>query len=564
MPKGTDRNGIRLVLAMLAFFSIASTSCAQSGVSENIIVTYPIHDYLSWSTGNEIPWTIDFEDGYKDKSSLKSGPIECVGTSSLKMNIFGPSIIKFKWKTDTPSGIGQLIFKVDTDKTFECNSRDWTEFSYPLSSAKAHELEWIYRKIKSYPIWSGAGWVDELYVINLGSTASATAYYSLNNRSAEFLNINQSNILPKMEPSMNAASISSNAPNINLIINNFTYVAQSNILEPSTILVRTEMPTTDEMLSSDSPICFFYRVIANKTVTNCTLFLDDQQQETSRNIETNNSTNEFMLDTGLIENGIYRWYVKCCESGRLCNSSEEAIFRISNETLITRVNQHEFDKSRFVYPSISEAINKTKIGGIVIIENGTYNEQILIDKPLKLIGKNRPCLIFDEADSIIAIAISNVEISGLEIRKGTYGISIDGSNGQLENLTIKDNEISESSSAIWATNCTNCTIINNTISNCIENSEYNSVGIELIKGSKVDILLNKINLDYDGNKMNYGIYLNRCDNYTISKVNNNILKYCSNGIGIKPSKYSVETLRKLYLLNNKFIDSVDNVVSVVN
>jgi hypothetical protein len=149
-----------LIIGVLLSFVLAE--------GPNNVVNYPIQNYLSWSKIGEIPWTIDYTDGYNDKISLKSGPIECVGASSLRMNnISGPAIIRFKWKRDAGSGIGQLIFRVDVKNIFECNSRDWTDFSYPLNADRSHTLEWNFRKIKSYPLWGGAAWVDNVSLVRM-------------------------------------------------------------------------------------------------------------------------------------------------------------------------------------------------------------------------------------------------------------------------------------------------------------------------------------------------------------------------------------------------------------
>ena len=121
----------QISMVMLLSYMLTPAVMTEDGCS---VISYPPQNYLSWSKTGEIPWLLNYTNGYNDtlsdndKICLRSGPIKCGGESNLRMeNISGPSIIQFKWKTDARSGTGQLAFNVDGKTAFECYDRDWTD-----------------------------------------------------------------------------------------------------------------------------------------------------------------------------------------------------------------------------------------------------------------------------------------------------------------------------------------------------------------------------------------------------------------------------------------------------
>ncbi len=64
--------------------------------------------------------------------------------------------------------------------------------------------------------------------------------------------------------------------------------------------------------------------------------------------------------------------------------------------------------------SVKTAISQAKEGDTIVIEKGTYKEHtISIDKPLTLLGKNRPTLDGENKGEILIVTATNVHISGL-------------------------------------------------------------------------------------------------------------------------------------------------------
>jgi parallel beta-helix repeat protein len=523
----------------------------------NDIINYPILNYLSWSKGSDIPWTIDFTGGYSDQISLKSSPIECVGSSSLSMNVSGPAIIRFKWKTDASSTMGWLTFRIDDISQFGCPSRDWTEFSYPLSGERIHTLVWTYRKIRSYPIWAGTGWIDDVNVIRMDSlgigeyvdwamSKSSTPGDINASLGANWSKRNESNAFDVLTQNLiSSDNTFARKPNMTIIIKNIIYTLQAPPSLKGNLIIEPILPKDNEILSADATPEFEFRPISCKLITNCSLIVDDQEEICSRSIIKNES-NKLKPKRKLDDEGVHHWKVKCFERGGLCNSTEYVYFFVSKNNSTTLVNQNETDFSRFIYKNITYAINRTKDGGTVYIEKGSYDESIMIKKSITISGKDRPIITVQNAPNQDAISIEedNVTVSGLDISGGENGIDIGKNEGEIRNITITNNEIANNFKGIKAKNCRNCTFMNNNISNCKESiKDNNAFGIELIYCRNNAIKNNEINnvtKEYKQLKACMHIVSNCISEFKSNTFIGNIFGYSEIGFGI--NKVGIDTL----------------------
>jgi len=70
------------------------------------------------------------------------------------------------------------------------------------------------------------------------------------------------------------------------------------------------------------------------------------------------------------------------------------------------------------YPTIQEAINAANPGDTVYVKAGTYYENVIVNKPIALIGENRSTTIIDGGGirHVISLMADNVNISGFNIR----------------------------------------------------------------------------------------------------------------------------------------------------
>jgi parallel beta-helix repeat protein len=142
------------------------------------------------------------------------------------------------------------------------------------------------------------------------------------------------------------------------------------------------------------------------------------------------------------------------------------------------------------YRNITSGLAHALTGDTVYVYDGTYSEQLIIDKRISLTGENKYSTIIDgkKGGNVIEITANNVNITNFTIINSLpvfefSGIRLDHSNSNnishniitknyegiwLENSnnnTLIDNDISNSSEGIYAANSCNNILINNKISN---------------------------------------------------------------------------------------------------
>ncbi|MBU0595862.1 right-handed parallel beta-helix repeat-containing protein, partial [Candidatus Bipolaricaulota bacterium] len=88
---------------------------------------------------------------------------------------------------------------------------------------------------------------------------------------------------------------------------------------------------------------------------------------------------------------------------------------------------------------IQDAIDATAPGGIIVIRSGTYKENLLIDRPLTLIGEDG-AIVEPEDPSQPAIVVEKTEavsIQGLTIRNAIVGIELMNSSCTILDCLIR-------------------------------------------------------------------------------------------------------------------------------
>lgn len=552
------------------------------------VISYPPQNYLSWSKVGEIPWLINYTNGYNDSRSyndricLRSGPIKCAGESKLRMeNISGPAIIQFKWKIDAWQKIGQLIFSVDGNLAFECFDRDWIEFSYPLGPGNSHSLEWTFKKIKSYPLWDGAGWIDNIELVRLNSQRNEMLPY--NNGSNIIINGEKCNqpivancsqdsskdmidtIIESAKQAENYPSSEKVGSNITILVQNIIYPFDNLNTKKSNITIDQKFPKEKEILSDDVDLEFEYEPSNSSRITNCTLLVDNLEKSSSWNIK--NDINKFNLDRNLIEVGGHGWKIKCCECGGLCNFSRDIYFRLAEDSNETHVDPLNPDEAHFTYSNISQAISNTSDFGMIIIEKGTYRESIEINKPLTIIGIDKPLLLprpGEDDDRIITISSSDIDISGLRLQDADYGIYVAGKeeNGGVKNISIRNNEISNCGYDIFAEYCCNSRIIGNLLyyPNKIGICH---IGLGLKKCKNIIIESNRFNEAFRVPKkcpMDSCIDMLSYEDKTMAQIKDNTFDYSINGVNIQQEdrQFDLSRIRMLLKKNNNRFNMTDS------
>jgi parallel beta-helix repeat protein len=190
------------------------------------------------------------------------------------------------------------------------------------------------------------------------------------------------------------------------------------------------------------------------------------------------------------------------------------------------------------YSKIQWAIDNASDGDTVYVYNGTYYENVVVDKTINFTGEDRGNTIIDGggSGSVIQILTNWANVSGFSTINGNEGIRL----GSSSNNKISYNNVLNNGVGIYLYRSTNNTIANNNASN------NNFRGIYLISLSKHNIIFNNTistNTYYgvsltgsEGNiianntislRNKVGIYLSGAISTTI--VNNEMM---GNGIGI--------------------------------
>ena len=204
------------------------------------------------------------------------------------------------------------------------------------------------------------------------------------------------------------------------------------------------------------------------------------------------------------------------------------------------------------FTSIQEAINAANPGDTIFVHNGTYYENLVINKSITLVGENRDFTIINgnETGNVIEITFDKVSISGFAIQKSELsgsgifigiassimiyhnkiinnyeGISIHYS----INITISNNIISNNFNGIYARSVTHSLFSDNIISLntfgiCLFSSSENVISRNVISDNSV----NGISFDYSGaNEVCYNTIYDNYKGITLVSSEENTI-YCNN------------------------------------
>ncbi len=195
------------------------------------------------------------------------------------------------------------------------------------------------------------------------------------------------------------------------------------------------------------------------------------------------------------------------------------------------------------YSNIQDAINDAYDGYTIFVFNGTYDENIIVNKSISLIGEDCATTIIDGGNNgnTVKIISNNVTFSDFSVKKGGIGVYI----VQSSNQTIKHNRIIDNWEGIGLYKASDCIIQSNIInSNFFEGinpieSDLNYIignsisdnlqGIFLSKSEENDIYANNIKgntrgIEIRSSSNNNHIYHNNFKN----NYEDNAFDECSN------------------------------------
>ncbi len=238
------------------------------------------------------------------------------------------------------------------------------------------------------------------------------------------------------------------------------------------------------------------------------------------------------------------------------------------------------------YTNIQDAIDDASNGDTVFVYNGTYYENVVVNKSVNLIGEDRNNTIIDGGGSgdVVYVSADYVNISGLTIRNcsgSTYysgGVVISSSYNKIGNCNISDNN---QHGIVLLNNTKNNTIVNtkstnnwygiflngshnNTIYNCDLSHNFNGTLIDQFSNNNTFHYCNIYSNIMDGiallssdNKIHHcNIYSNNDDGIESYYSSNNTISHCNisnNFYGIRWQFYLSSNNNTLY--HNNFINN---------
>ncbi len=192
----------------------------------------------------------------------------------------------------------------------------------------------------------------------------------------------------------------------------------------------------------------------------------------------------------------------------------------------------------YPYQYIQNAINNSYDGDTVFVFNGTYSEDIIVNKSIKLFGEDKETTIIDEIGNKrgFLVLADNVTISGYTIKNvfiewwDCCAITI-----KADKTTIKNNIITNNIRGILLYEVSNTIIENNTFTNnnilIIEKSDHNKIiNNNIIKNTFLIVNSNNNEIyknTIEGKYWTNGIHLEHSSN---NCINHNIIKNCTEGI----------------------------------
>jgi len=195
------------------------------------------------------------------------------------------------------------------------------------------------------------------------------------------------------------------------------------------------------------------------------------------------------------------------------------------------------------YQYIQDGIDNANAGDTIYVFNGTYIENVYINKAVDLVGESKESVFVTSASGseIIQLKVDHIDISGISVINGqTVGILFDG----VDNCTIANNIISDNQFGIMMANSTHNSID--------DNITHSSTGIYFLNNScNNSVMHNNISDNHDG------LYFEAShDNFVASnRIENN------SGYGICLNTSYGSTIYYNNLINNS-IQAIDNCTNI--
>jgi len=177
-------------------------------------------------------------------------------------------------------------------------------------------------------------------------------------------------------------------------------------------------------------------------------------------------------------------------------------FAFSSETIVVPTD----------FPTIQAAINNASDGDTVFVYNGTYFENVVVNKTIMLVGEDKGTTIIDGDGNTFAIHVAsdNVFMSGFTIRNsGSDTVQV----FNVDNCNLTGNTMTDGSVGMYLVNAKGSYIGNNTVSN-------NNIGIRFESCDRNTLENNNVTINQDaGVYVTYSSNIVASSNFLVENVN---------------------------------------------
>jgi len=154
------------------------------------------------------------------------------------------------------------------------------------------------------------------------------------------------------------------------------------------------------------------------------------------------------------------------------------------------------------FTSLRAALTAAHAGDSIIVHGGVYREgNLLVEKPVNLVGLDHPRLDGRATDEVLTITASNVSVRGFDVQNGgtssladVAGIKVDGAN----HVTIEDNRILDCNFGIYLAKARDGVVRNNEIRGASGEDQDNGNGIHSWYCERIEITGNRVKDHRDG------------------------------------------------------------------
>ena len=218
------------------------------------------------------------------------------------------------------------------------------------------------------------------------------------------------------------------------------------------------------------------------------------------------------------------------------------------------------------YKTIKSALEKTQDGDTVYVYEGVYKEgNIIISKPVQLIGVNFPVLDGQKKYEILSIKASNTLVAGFKVQHSGFATLEDPGGIKIynaRNVVVIDNILDDNFFAIYLQHSSNCIVKNNRITAYGVEEQQIGNGIHCWKNDSLQIIGNTVTGHRDG--IYFEFVTNSIIWRNISKANiryglhfmfSNNDSYISNVFKNNGAGVSVMFTHKVKMFNNTFTEN---------